>query len=663
MKIDILLRIFGGGFSNDMNENQSNDNMYLFSRKSEDDLDNTDSDNFDDNTDSSVFRSFMQSNSADSGEKLYSPESDSFSFNSSMTSGEGKLFNSNTDSFSFNSQADSDENKSLYPSGLSNLATDHFFTNQTDSGLDSQGTADSRTVTPEGSTDAMNFVSGQESSAFESIPQNEHEASLTEPGQTFSAPEEEPFTPGQTFSAPEEELSTPEQSFSVPEEEPFTPGQTFSAPEEVPFMPGQTFSAPDGNFDGSEDALYTQDAADGASDDESDSAFPLFLSFKANDSMQNISDAVREKNARREFSDDQASASLHAPKNNARLDTEDEINSFDIDRESLNKPIFVPLATNTENHSASYDIPTVFSGSKYEETPVQAPAATPSSVYPNAASDNENQASARKSSDTVTPSSTIRPGARYSAAQQMGYTEPLSLREHKAPVSKKKKSNFKPLLIMLLIFVVIIAGLTAWGKYGDMLSGGSESRISASTAAAVLETTAEATEETSAAAAAETTKETTAKPTSTPAPTSTPSPTPVQTVTPAETTAAETTAGVAISAMTPSGFSAKIISGSSDGSTAAFTIRFTNSGGNDVSLFDGVEYITISFNTSVKITSAASADFTFTAVPDKANTFTGVPVNKDVIVNRGTKDVVITAASDGASIGKYTVNYFVKCYS
>ena len=178
MKIDILLRIFGGGFSNDMNENQSNDNMYLFSRKSEDDLDNTDSDNFDDNTDSSVFRSFMQSNSADSGEKLYSPESDSFSFNSSMTSGEGKLFNSNTDSFSFNSQADSDENKSLYPSGLSNLATDHFFTNQTDSGLDSQGTADSRTVTPEGSTDAMNFVSGQESSAFESIPQNEHGQSL-----------------------------------------------------------------------------------------------------------------------------------------------------------------------------------------------------------------------------------------------------------------------------------------------------------------------------------------------------------------------------------------------------------------------------------------------------------------------------------------------------
>ena len=145
------------------------------------------------------------------------------------------------------------------------------------------------------------------------------------------------------------------------------------------------------------------------------------------------------------------------------------------------------------------------------------------------------------------------------------------------------------------------------------------------------------------------------KPTSTPAATQ-------------ETTAAETTnlttAAITSSAMIPSGFSTTIADGKSNGDTASFNILFKNLGTSDVSLYDGVEYITIAFTTAnIKIAEVTSPDFTFTADPDKSNSFIGTPVSTDVIIKKETQTVVISAKSSGSDIGKYSIKYYVKCYS
>ncbi len=82
-----------------------------------------------------------------------------------------------------------------------------------------------------------------------------------------------------------------------------------------------------------------------------------------------------------------------------------------------------------------------------------------------------------------------------------------------------------------------------------------------------------------------------------------------------------------------------------------------------MSLFDGVEYITVTYQTAITITEVTSDDFIFTAKPNKVNTFIGVPVSTDTIAYKDTKTVGISAKTDGADIGDFSIKYYIKCYS
>ena len=157
------------------------------------------------------------------------------------------------------------------------------------------------------------------------------------------------------------------------------------------------------------------------------------------------------------------------------------------------------------------------------------------------------------------------------------------------------------------------------------------------TAATTDATTAETTKETTAATTAATTAETTKEPIA-------------------------TSAVVKEPAKIPSGFSSSIENGKSSGDTGSFSIALKNTGGKDVSLYDGVEYLQIVFNTTATITSVTSDDFTFVPKPGKPNTFIGTPTSTDTIPFRGTATIDIEAKTDGADIGKFTIKYFIKCY-
>lgn len=390
-------------------------------------------------------------------------------------------------------------------------------------------------------------------------------------------------------------------------------------------------------------------------DDSADNAFPLFLSFKANDSMQTVSEGVREKYSDRtdssidehgEIENSSTDDSISSPYSESPVSSENHEELPDMNYADIGIPIFKPFDSAYEQSlEPTYDIPKVFSNSDTISEP----------------------ASSKAGSSQQASSPTVRPGASYTAAQQMGNIVPLGQREFKA--KRSRTQSHKPLLILLLSITILIAVFSFWSnlQFDSAFSkffGSSSVTKSPTQTTSLPSVTAAATTEPK-ETAAETSRETTAAVTK-PKPTATPAPT--KETTAAETTAAETTTASSsantTSAMTPSGFSTSIADGKSSGDTATFNILFKNTGSSDVSLFDGVEFITIAFTTSsIKITEVTSPDFTFTADPDKTNYFIGTPVSTDVIDRTEKQTVAITAKSSGSDIGKYSVKYYVKCYS
>jgi len=392
------------------------------------------------------------------------------------------------------------------------------------------------------------------------------------------------------------------------------------------------------------DSAESSDIVDPA--DAGDAAFPLFLSFKANDSMQTVSEGVREKYSDR--SDNTMNASSDS--NNSSINNNIQATDTDPSDQSLNMneqsdavyseidiPIFKPFdSTYEESLEPAYDIPQLFSNNEDGSVPSSSkPGGDPSATPP-----------------------TVRPGANYTAAQQMGNIAPLGQREIR--VKRPRTQSHKPLLILLLSITILVAVFSFWNSssfdstFSNLFGLSSDTKFTTSattappTAAAAVTETMAASEETTSAA-------TKPKPTSTPAATQ-------------ETTASETTkttsAANTSSAMIPSGFSTTIADGKSTGDTASFNILFKNLGTSDVSLYDGVEFITIAFTTgNIKITEVTSPDFTFTSDPDKSNSFIGKPVSTDVIIKTETQAVAISAKSSGSDIGKYSIKYYVKCYS
>ena len=272
----------------------------------------------------------------------------------------------------------------------------------------------------------------------------------------------------------------------------------------------------------------------------------------------------------------------------------------------------------------------------------------------------------------------VRPGGRYSAAQQMGNVAPIAPRDTK---KKKQKRDHHKLLIFLLIDVaVLVIFFSVWNYFdlGKVIFG--EAQAVPPTFSTTLSTAVSTTAESGNAAGNETakttltptpsTQETTTVATSKETTAATSKETTAATTT--ETTAATTTestnepnatsAVVKEPAKIPSGFSSSIENGKSSGDTGSFSIALKNTGGKDVSLYDGVEYLQIVFNTSATITSVTSDDFTFVPKPGKPNTFIGTPTSTDTIPFRGTATIDIEAKTDGADIGKFTIKYFIKCY-
>lgn len=278
---------------------------------------------------------------------------------------------------------------------------------------------------------------------------------------------------------------------------------------------------------------------------------------------------------------------------------------------------------------------------------------------------------------------------RYTAAQQMGRIAPLPARDIKA---SRKKGSHLPILFALLsvAFVVSIFSLWIFLDIGSILFGNNAkptptSSVATSSVTAVATTTettqdvttqassevttaatttkettaATTTEQTTAATTKETTKETTAATTK-----ETTAATTKETT--AATTKATTTKSVSsTSATIPSAFATTITDGKSSADTASFNINFKNTGASDVSLLDGVENITVTFVTNgAVIESVTSDDFVFTPKEGKTNVFIGVPVSTDIIKKTETKTVTVSAVSeDDVTIGKYSVKYYVLCYS
>jgi len=391
----------------------------------------------------------------------------------------------------------------------------------------------------------------------------------------------------------------------------------------------------------SADSSDTDDTAD-----EVDAAFPLFLSFKANDSMQTVSEGVHEKYTDRSdntmiSSADSDSSSLHNDLQAQDTDPSDQSGNMNEQSDAMYSEIGIPIfkpfdSTYEASREPAYDIPQVFSNNENRSGP----------------------SSSKSGSAPILATPTVRPGASYTAAQQMGNIAPLGQREIRT--KRSRTQSHKPLLILLLSITVLVAVFSFWNNssfdstFSNLFGSSSDTKVTTSTTTAAPTTAAAATE--TKAASKETTSATTKpKPTSTPAPTQ-------------ETTAAEATTATSVantpSAKIPSGFSTSIADGKSNGDTATFNILFKNLGTSDVSLYDGVEFITIAFTTSnIKITEVTSPDFTFTADPDKSNYFIGTPVSTDVIIKTETQTVAISAKSSGSDIGKYSIKYYVKCYS
>jgi len=393
------------------------------------------------------------------------------------------------------------------------------------------------------------------------------------------------------------------------------------------------------------DSADSSDAEDPA--DAGDAAFPLFLSFKANDSMQTVSEGIREKYSDRSdntmsASADSDSSSLHNDMQSQDTDPSDHSGNMSEQSDAMYSEIGIPIfkpfdSTYEESLEPTYDIPQVFSNNESRSDP----------------------SSSKSDSTPIAVTPTVRPGASYTAAQQMGnIAPPLGQREIRT--KRSRTQSHKPLLILLLSISVLVAIFSFWNNFNfdstfsNLFGSSSDTKVTTSTTSAAP-TAAAAAAETKAASKETTSATTKPKPASTSAAT--------QETAASETTKLTTTADTS-SAMIPSGFSTTIADGKSTGDTASFNILFKNLGTSDVSLYDGVEFITIAFTTgNIKITEVTSPDFTFTADPDKSNSFIGTPVSTDVIIKTETQTVAISAKSSGSDIGKYSIKYYVKCYS
>jgi len=444
--------------------------------------------------------------------------------------------------------------------------------------------------------------------------------------------------------------------------------------------------------DHSEDNLPS--AEDKQTEDKADDAFPLFIAFKANDSMQTVSEGVREKYSPLFSSEEEPSKEspvelkLSMSQENADRDIPPSIirpikagnssNAANVYYSDIGIPIFKPYAIpSKEYEELSYDIPDVFSDRDEVITSDQ----TEATAAPGSLAAPDSLLVPPPAGPVAAGTPTARPGARYSPAQQMGSTTPSVQREARIAKAKKAKKakedkkaktqgqGHKPLLIFLLILAVIVGFFSLWSSIGSdgrlsfLGTKDTDSAVTTASFAAVTKGTAKETEkETTKDTVQETSEETTVAATSATTSALTPTAAPVQ-----ETTAATTAAApvpVAVSSKIPSGFFTSISGGKSDGDAATFNILFKNQGGNDVSLLDGVEYITITYSTNnVKIAEVTSSEFTFTADPKKSNTFIGIPTDTEVIPNTHSKTVVISAKSAGTFIGSFTIKYYVKCYN
>ena len=456
------------------------------------------------------------------------------------------------------------------------------------------------------------------------------------------------------------------------------------------------------SYDSIDNSFKSPQRTDEFADDEdemSDTAFPLFLSFKANDSAASVSEAIREKNSQK--TTDTASRSLSGKESAPKTPVDEK--SYNRMMNEAEPQIFKPYETPEESKEV-YDIPSVqpqnaVSGKNAAtETAAVKPFFKPQETRPASASRPiEKNPGVSEAADDSDPNKTVRPGTRYyPAAQQMGYAAPMPQRELN---TKRRKKKHGPLIFTLTAAAVLVAAFFIWNKYdiGTWLAIGnsnpaatttasvtnetSASTVSAAAAsvptvtvspkpvkvtdtpAAVVSVTAVPTGKATATPTPKATATPTPKATATPTPKATATPTPKATATPTPKATATPTPASGESAKTPSGFSTSITDGSAKGDTALFNILFKNLSKTDVSLFDGVEYITITFSTEgAPITSVASDSFTFTLDPKHANTFIGIPTDKEVIAKKDTKTVGITGVTDGKNVGKYSIKYYVKTY-
>lgn len=99
-------------------------------------------------------------------------------------------------------------------------------------------------------------------------------------------------------------------------------------------------------------------------EDLSDSSFPLFVSFKANDPAKTVSEALRDKgipDTDEPAKEDEVVQSNEFPPNVPEEFIDSSVDPFDIPFDDLSVPIFKPIiAKPTEENTASYDIPKVF---------------------------------------------------------------------------------------------------------------------------------------------------------------------------------------------------------------------------------------------------------------------------------------------------------------
>ena len=285
---------------------------------------------------------------------------------------------------------------------------------------------------------------------------------------------------------------------------------------------------------------------------------------------------------------------------------------------------------------------------------------------------------------TSSPSTERLVNNRYTAAQQMGTIAPLPLREAKA---RRKSGTRMPIFIALLVVASIIGLIALWSfmDLGSVLFGrstNSTTQENSSDPAAITTLSQSSAEESSSAAtatvttsedatipsSAETTQVSTSATTKATTEATTSATTEATTIATTEATTEATTVPTTQETSSkspdkvPAWFDATISNGTSDQDTAIFDLNFKNMSPSTVSLYNGLKQITLTFVTDIEITTVTCDSFTFTPKEGKKNVFIGVPTSKEEIEKGKTLTTTINGKSSGASVGKYTVKFFLEYY-